>query len=359
MKLRLHHFPPALYTLLHLALWCVFLALPFLLKPPTLPPDTPRVTVPSEVLLLLNMLSIPLYYWNAYVLIPRVLRQRGVAVYITVMLLSVLAVVGLNLALRVFVLFPDVPQLQRVTTFTLFPILLVLAASTLFRFLNDFMQEQAQRSRLENERLRAELSFLRSQISPHFMFNVLNSIVSLARKKSDLVEPAILQLSDLMRYMLYESDDRRVTLAKEIKYLNSYIDLQRLRFGDDINLQFSVDNQLPHQLLEPMLLIPFVENAFKHGVGAVEDPLIEVSLRARGNRLDFRVVNKTDPAPPRITGQGIGLPNVQRRLNLLYPSTHQLRFSRGAGRYEVLLTLYFQETALPHPARPEPSLTSA
>lgn len=344
-----HSLTPALSTILHLVLWCVFLALPFLLKVPAPPPGTPFIPITTEIILLLNSLSIPLFYLNAYVLIPKVLRRWGVPVYITAMGLSVMAIVGLNLMLRIFILYPDVPQFHRVTIYTMFPIFLSVAASLLFRFLHDFIDQEAHRTELENARLKAELAFLRSQISPHFMFNVLNSIVSLARKKSDLVEPVVLQLSDLMRYMLYESDGKKVTIEKEIKYLNSYVDLQRLRFGDDIELHFSVKNILPHLYIEPMLLIPFVENAFKHGVGAVEQPVIDISLQAIGETLVFRVVNKIDPTQPRHkdAASGIGLPNVQRRLNLLYPGSHELRFRAVGAQYEVLLSLHFQEVSRP------------
>src|ERR1700749_39736 len=117
----------------------------------------------------------------------------------------------------------------------------------------------------ENTHLRTELSFLRSQINPHFLFNILNSLTSLARKKSDQLEPSIISLSQLMRYMLYDSSDNKVPLAKEMEYLESYINLQKLRFGADlkVDVTFSINND--DCLVEPMLFIPMVENAFKYG----------------------------------------------------------------------------------------------
>lgn len=346
-ELKNKSFSQTLQVLMHLAFWAFFLSLPFLLRPPQNPPGTPRVKVPDEVIILLQMLAVPLFYLNANILIPKVLKTRGVWFYLAYIALSVTAVLSINLTLRNYVFFPEMPS-ARITTYTLFPIFFILAISTTYRTLSDYLADEQQRKELENERLRSELSFLRSQISPHFMFNVLNSIVSLSRKKSDLVEPVVIQLSDLMRYMLYESNGSRVTLEKEIKYLNNYIDLQRIRFGNDVRILFQVQNSLPNQLIEPMLLIPFVENAFKHGVGLISDPVIDVQLRGEKNTLFFTVRNKVNRRfkEAKDASSGIGLPNVRRRLSLLYPDSHQLLIEENDDWYEVRLTLHFTEQPL-------------
>ncbi len=335
-------FTQSLTGLMHLAFWAFFLSLPFLLRSPQNPPGTPKVKVPDEVVILLQMLTIPLFYINANFLIPRVLQRQGVWYYLAYILLSVTGVLSINLSLRNYVFFPELPS-ARITFYTLFPVFFILAISTIYRLLSDYLSDQQERKELENERLKSELSFLRSQISPHFMFNVLNSIVSLSRKKSDMVEPVVIQLSDLMRYMLYESNGSRVSLEKEIKYLNNYIDLQRIRFGNDVKIHFHADNQLTHQLIEPMLLIPFVENAFKHGVGLISDPVIEVSLESRDHTLIFTVRNKVNRRFKEVKdgSSGIGLPNVKRRLSLLYPESHELVIDENSDWYEVKLTLHF------------------
>ncbi|MFT4032914.1 MAG: histidine kinase [Siphonobacter sp.] len=341
-------FSRPLTTLVHLAFWAFFLSLPFLLRTPPSPPGTPKIKVPDEVIILLQMLAIPLFYVNANVLIPRVLQKQGVWFYLAYIILGVTVVLTLNLTLRNYVFFPDLPS-ARITTYTLFPIFFILAISTTYRLLNDYLADQQERKEVENERLRSELSFLRSQISPHFMFNVLNSIVSLSRKKSDLVEPVVIQLSDLMRYMLYESNGSRVSLEKETKYLNNYIDLQRIRFGNDVQINFQAENKLRHQLIEPMLLIPFVENAFKHGVGLISDPVIDVYLKSEKNILIFNVRNKVNRRfkEAKDNSSGIGLPNVKRRLSLLYPESHELLIEENDEWYEVKLTLRFMgETSI-------------
>ncbi|MDQ1087218.1 sensor histidine kinase [Siphonobacter sp. SORGH_AS_1065] len=354
--LKFKKFSQSLTVLMHLAFWAFFLSLPFLLRSPQNPPGTPRVKVPDEVIILLNMLTIPLFYINANIFIPRVLKRQGVWFYVAYILLSMTAVLSINLSLRNYVFFPELPS-ARITIYTLFPVFFILAVSTTYRLLSDYLADEQQRKELENEQLKSELSFLRSQISPHFMFNVLNSIVSLSRKKSDMVEPVVIQLSDLMRYMLYESNGTRVSLEKEIKYLNNYIDLQRIRFGNDVKINFEADNRLSHQPIEPMLLIPFVENAFKHGVGIISDPVIDIMLQAQGKTLIFKVRNKVNRRFKEVkdSSSGIGLPNVQRRLSLLYPESHELTISETGEWYEVQLSLHFNGD---HPLK-DRSLTEA
>jgi two-component system LytT family sensor kinase len=203
----------------------------------------------------------------------------------------------------------------------------IIGISISYRIITDNAKLEKVRKERENENLKTELSFLRSQVSPHFIFNILNNMVALARKKSDMLEPSLIELSKLMRYMLYENDDERVSLAREVEYLKSYIALQLLRFGDDVTIMFNPPDDINAYYLEPMLLAPFVENAFKHGVGMVEDPQITITLavdEATG-WLDFKVMNTI--APPQHTkdkSSGIGLVNVRRRLELLYKEDYNL-----------------------------------
>ena len=203
------------------------------------------------------------------------------------------------------------------------------------------MKEQEAKKEEENERLKSELSFLRSQISPHFMFNVLNSIVSLSRRKPESVEPVVIKLSELMRYMIYETSDSKVAISKEANYLESYIELQRLRFGNDIDIEFKSEISGTSGNIEPILLIPFVENAFKHGVGMIEKPSISIQLFDNPTFLHFVVKNKTSnqAAEKKDESSGIGLTNVRRRLELLYPENHELNITESANTYHVELKI--------------------
>lgn len=183
-------------------------------------------------------------------------------------------------------------------------------------------------SRIQQENLKTELSFLRSQISPHFLFNVLNNIAALARIKSNDLEPTVMKLSSIMQYMLYETDEEKVVVKSEAEYLQAYIDLQKQRYGDELNLQVSFDVKEEWHSIEPMLLIPFVENAFKHG-GILRSPEIHVCMSVVDSELHFVVKNKFEESKAtKDKTSGIGLANVKRRLELLYPNMHALKLDK-------------------------------
>jgi sensor histidine kinase YesM len=197
---------------------------------------------------------------------------------------------------------------------------------------------------LENIHLKTELEFLSSQISPHFMFNVLNTLVYMSRKKPELIEPSLISLSQLMRYMLYDSDEGKITLAEEAEYLKNYINLQLLRFGDDIQVNLYLSGITDEYTIEPMLLIPFVENAFKHGIGMLPDPIIDVSITAEASKLYMEVMNgiapvRTWPSTSDKRDSGIGLANVRRRLELIYPENHVLKIEETEHTYIAKLQI--------------------
>ena len=169
----------------------------------------------------------------------------------------------------------------------LIPFVLTFAVSAAYKAITDKTKADALISEKQSENLKTELSFLRSQISPHFLFNVLNNIVALVRLKSDDLEPTVLKLSSLMQYMLYETDEERVVLKSEVEYLQNYIDLQKQRFGTELLLKVNLDIQEDWHTIEPMLLIPFVENAFKHGHGLIVHPEIEIALEVKNNQIAF------------------------------------------------------------------------
>lgn len=215
-----------------------------------------------------------------------------------------------------------------------------------YRIVIDNRAKQQLLKERETAHLKSELTFLRSQISPHFMFNVLNNLVALARKKSDSLEPAIVSLSQLMRYMLYESDDSRVSLGKEVEYIKSFISLQMLRFRDAVKTNIDVQGDIDLYTIEPMLLIPFVENAFKHGTGTLETAVIDITLSVdEATRLmRFGITNDVGPADDsKDSSSGIGIANVRRRLAILYPDKHELTISNTPDKFTVELTIFLTE----------------
>lgn len=221
----------------------------------------------------------------------------------------------------------------------------VIGISACYRLLNDYQREHRLQTEREKARLQSELSFLRSQISPHFMFNLMNSLASLARKKSDLLEPVIIKMSDLLRYMLYDSDEKKVLVSKEANYLSSYIELQQLRFGHNVDIELQINIQNDYVAIEPMLLIPFVENAFKHGTGLIKKPFITISLETSENVLKFIVTNRYSHSQieTKDKSSGIGLANVKRRLELLYPESHQLNIYKDNDMFVTQLSLTFNK----------------
>ncbi|HXB40122.1 MAG TPA: histidine kinase [Bacteroidia bacterium] len=221
---------------------------------------------------------------------------------------------------------------------TIIPFIFIWGVSSSYRFILDNSRQEKEKKEKENENLKTELSFLRSQVSPHFMFNVLNSLVALIRQKSDKLEPVVIELSNLMRYMLYESDEETVNLKREIEYLKSYIDIQKVRFGDKINIVFDVPKDVPDKSIEPMLLIPLIENAFKHGA-VINKPEIIIAISFAKDQLQLAVKNKYIETikPTDKNNSGIGLKNLRRRLSLLYPEAHELEISKENDWYSTVL----------------------
>ncbi|OAQ38003.1 hypothetical protein A5893_16685 [Pedobacter psychrophilus] len=286
-----------------------------------------------------NTILAIIFYANAYYFFPSILKKKGVLIYLLVIALSLIIVWFLSKYVDQQ-LFPIKRKWGRPFFANFISYIFIIVTSCSYRIIIDNLKSRKLNKDKETENLKTELSFLRSQISPHFMFNVLNNLVSLARKKSDKMEPALIQLSNLLRYMLYEGNQGKINLSQELKYLNGYIDLQKLRFGDDVIIIFTVEGNIENFDLEPMLLIPFVENAFKHGMGSLENPTIKIKLTAVDKTLNFLVENDiADISESKDDSSGIGLINVKRRLDLLYENNYKLTISNQDGKYIVNLKL--------------------
>lgn len=225
-------------------------------------------------------------------------------------------------------------------------IAMVVGYATVIKILKNAYQTQQINQELKQERLTNELKFLKSQINPHFLFNALNNLYSLILMKSTEAEEVVLKLADLLSYMLYETNQPVVSLAKDIKYLQGFIELEKLRFGEELTVNFSTQGELQQVYIPPMLLIPLVENAFKHSSGD-EDTLIKIriDLRYVHPQLSFEVTNMVPPTqhlpedalPQR--NSGIGLHNVKRRLELLYPQKYTLDIQSLPDSYRVTMIL--------------------
>ena len=320
----------------HAGIWLIIISFPYVYNN-----EGSEINPFRDLNALSNIFRAGIFYLNAELLVPVLLYKKEIVIYI------------LSLAILFFLMmffhgvmwglmYPHIKfHFAKSSVYNSLPFLLTVGISIAYKVIDDRRKADALAKSRRNENLQSELSFLRSQISPHFIFNVLNNIVALVRLKSEELEPTVMKLSALMEYMLYETDNNKVSLQREIEYLRDYIDLQQQRFGDFVKMTISI--QIPEENLqiEPMLFIAFVENAFKHGVGLIKDPEIDIKLYLNNHTLYFSVRNKYATTAEEVKDKvsGIGLNNVARRLVLLYPNKHELVINRDESYFRVLLQL--------------------
>jgi two-component system LytT family sensor kinase len=321
---------------IHVIFWALIFILPILIR--STYGKTYEGDFQAGPVIIYGLTIVSLFYANAYSLIPYILRKRGAVMYILASLFLLLLFFICNKL--VGALFSANGTLGEIIFRTVVPFFFIWGVSSSYRIILDGNKIEKEKKEKENESLKTELSFLRSQVSPHFMFNVLNSLVALIRQKSDKLEPVVIELSNLMRYMLYESEQETVNLRTEIEYLKSYIDIQMLRFGDKLNIVFDVPIYIPEKSIEPMLIIPLIENAFKHGV-VLNNPEIIIRILFAGDQLQLSVKNKyvETNKPSDKSNSGIGLKNLKRRLSLSYRDAHELEITKAKDWYSASLNV--------------------
>lgn len=225
---------------------------------------------------------------------------------------------------------------------TEFDLFITLAAAVTIKMIRVHYKSLEFEQELMREKLQSELSFLRAQTNPHFLFNTLNNLYVLARKKSDNTPDAIMMLSKIMRFVLYECRAPRIAIADEAKVIQDYIELEKLRYNKRLSIEYHEDLDNPLCPIAPLLLLPFVENSFKHGAsGTTGNAKISIQLTLRDNQLIYRVQNTldSDEATNNSSSSGIGLKNVQRQLHLLYEDQHHLDISRDNGYFTATLSI--------------------
>jgi two-component system LytT family sensor kinase len=296
------------------------------------------------------MINISIFYINYTLLIPLLVKEKKryglyvVAIIILIIMMSLIKIALASLhSTDIFGYITDVNKgyylniLQYVVS-TIFISGFFVVVSSLLKFAVDWFGNEAIQRNLIMEKKEMELQFLKSQLNPHFLFNSLNNIYSLAYQKSDKTADAILKLSEIMRYMIYESNDSWVSLSKEIEYVQSFIELQKLRFKDGANVEFTLNGEIDGQQIVPLILISFVENAFKHGIANDPENPIRINIIANQKILHFSVTNKKNTYNKDEVG-GVGLINVERRLQLLYPERYKLNIVNSATHYTTELML--------------------
>ena len=312
-------------------------------------------------------LLVIIFYLNAFVLVPRLLLRNHFGYYFIIIIGIVMAILFANRSLdRAHAesqgrrLFQAQDQLRHRgrpgppmfvpgsrgglgTTLTITITALVLGISTAITAIQKWQKDNQERKELEKDKVTSELSFLKAQINPHFFFNTLNNIYVLTGEDPKVAGEAIHQLSKMMRYWLYDTQQGKNMLSQEIAFVKNYISLVKLRLTDVVRINFETPANLQDMPLAPMILLPFVENAFKHGISATQPSYVNIIILQKGNVLDVTINNSImkDNSVSLETNSGIGLANTRRRLDLLYPGKYKLDISEpvAASEYSVHLVL--------------------
>lgn len=324
---------------IHISIWITILLLPYLISSAD---EGYRIGgLPAAFFVMAGIIHAGIFYFNAFYLYPKLAHGWHWWLYIP----CAIAVIMVSFSLKYQLItrfFPEV-AFRNSAGLVFGPSVFVFAASLVYRRVSDGIRKERARKEYEAQQVAAELKLLRSQVNPHFLFNVLTNMVALARQKSDKLEGALIRLADLMRYMTYDTQATQVTLQQETDYLKSYIELQKLRFSDAmrIELDIQMDTDVAGLSIEPMILIPFVENAFKHGASWIDEPYILIGFEVVAGLLTLRVVNPYDSRAnaTKDDHSGIGLENVRTRLKLVYPEKHSLAIDGRNNVFTVTLNL--------------------
>ncbi len=288
-----------------------------------------------------------LVYFNIFFLIPNYLTGKRLWIYLIMLVLTCLILTPLKL-LVFFVCYNHSPEIQEAMVMNqrwyFSTLLLMGGASTVYSIIADWKKQEKEQSELQNKTIESELRFLKTQINPHFLFNTLNSLYALTLKKSDDAPEVVLQLSEMMRYMLYDCNEPMVLLSKEVNYIENYLKLEQLRMKKNANIKFIAEGDISTQRVAPLLFIPFIENTFKHGASnQIKEIYIYITLKIIDGQIAFTCENnKPEVLPNFNTGKksgGIGLVNVKRRLDLLYPEKNHLKIADSPDSYKVELTI--------------------
>lgn len=298
--------------------------------------------------------EMPAYAMNFYLIylliFPLYFRVRPVYKPILITILYLFAIAGFYVIyyyiIERFIITVPQENLDKIFSASNYASLLRLSVvsglySVFVHFLVDWVKGQRDKNELIHRNQESEIALLKSQINPHFLFNTLNNIYSLVYRKSDDAPPAVMKLSEIMRYMLYDASAELVPLETEIRYLKSYIELEKLRISNKNAVEFVIEGNTEGKKIAPMLMIPFVENAFKHGNTYSGNPCIFVKLIADDSRIIFRTENCTesDINSQKEKSFGIGLSNVKRRLELIYKDSYSLEILSEDNKYIVNLKI--------------------
>jgi sensor histidine kinase YesM len=296
-----------------------------------------------ELLVRDGLLAVVIYI-NLLVIIPKLNHQKNYGISILLIVISLIFYVALKNLHDIYLYGHMLNNPERQSFFhnsfyNFSIVIFYLAFATTLHLSKQWYLQKELIRKIELEKLNTELEYLKAQINPHFLFNSLNTVFFQIDKQNNAARETLSKFSDMLRYQLYECNGKEIAIEKEIQYLKNYVELQKLRKDEHYDIQFTYSEELKNFTVSPLLLLPFIENAFKH-VSHVSDRknIITIELKKSENQFQLIVFNTKD-AKPTPTNGGIGLRNVQRRLELLYPNRYDLTVTEQPETFRVQLTL--------------------
>lgn len=309
-----------------------------------------------------NLVEFPIHlvlvYCNLYFLLPRYIPSRWVKyiayLFLATLIMSLVRIIFTYELVTTVIWRESYKPAESIFGFNYILAvfigeLYVIGIATTVKLIVDWVRAQKRTIELERRNHETELSFLRSQVQPHFFFNTLNNLYSLTLDKSDKAPETVLKLSELMSYVIYKGRNKTVRLTDEVKHIQNYIDLERLRYGDKLKVAFSITGEIQNKFLPPLILMPFIENSFKHGIHYRRGKIpIAIDIEVSENSLHFRTFNPKGTSKKnnfdRKEASGIGIQNTRRRLELLYGNNFQQEVKENDDSYALSLKIMLYES---------------
>jgi two-component system, LytTR family, sensor kinase len=338
----------------HLLFWCFYVLIYFF---------NYRINEPALTGILVTMLYLPGHlfftYSQIYFLIPRFLLRRKKLLYILLSALFLKVAINIHWVFLSFVVIPlrtgapreiinwnSLWQFNTHHFLPFFALITICGLAVSIKLLKKWYLENERKEQAEKEKTRIELEMLKAQVHPHFLFNTLNNLYALVLTKAPSAPLVVTHLSDLLRYMLYECNEKEVPLEKEVEVLKKYIELEKLRYGNRVDVSFTASGNIEQLSIAPLLLLPFVENSFKYGTSDWLDQCwINLHLNADNNNLSFNLSNSYSLHNKKNSPGGLGLQNIKKRLELIYTGRYELAISETDEIYNVKLNLQLNFSA--------------
>jgi two-component system, LytTR family, sensor kinase len=331
----------------HILFWCFQIILYFF---------TYRKNEPVTIGIAVTLAYLPSHlfftYMQLYVLIPRFLLQKKNLSYLLYSLLICKIAINLSMLITIFIVNPlrhksvDLQwdllwKISAIQITSIFALLNICGIAVTIKLLKKWYLQNAVNKNIEKEKNIIELELLKAQVHPHFLFNTLNNLYSLTLTQSDAAPMVVNHLSGLLHYMLYECNEKQVMLDKEIDVLKKYIELEKIRYGNRINISFSCTGETKQLMIAPLLLLPFIENGFKHGLSQqLDECYISIDLQAKDDHLTFTQKNSFTKHKSGTETGGIGQQNIKKRLELIYPGKYSLRIKEEEDIFIVKLYIH-------------------